>query len=74
MKAAKSLVFVSLLVIAAMLLGACAAPAPQTIEKVVTQIVEKEKIVEATVVVEVEKQVEVVQTQVVEVEKQVEVM
>ena len=29
MKAAKSLVFVSLLVIAATLLGACAAPAPQ---------------------------------------------
>ena len=38
-----------------------------------TQIVEKEKIVESTVVVEVEKKVEVVQTQVVEVEKQVEV-
>jgi ribose transport system substrate-binding protein len=74
MKAAKSLVFVSLLVIATMLLGACAAPAPQTVEKVVTQIVEKEKVVEATVVVEVEKKVEVVQTQVVEVEKQVEVM
>ena len=75
MKAAKSLVFVSLLVIAAMLLGACAAPAPQTVEKVVTQIVEKEKVVQSTVVVEVEKKVEVVQTQVVEkvVEKQVEV-
>ena len=74
MKAAKSLVFVSLLVIAAMLLGACAAPTPTTVEKVVTQIVEKEKIVESTVMVEVEKKVEVVQTQVVEVEKQVEVM
>jgi ribose transport system substrate-binding protein len=74
MKAAKSLVFVSLLVIASMLLGACAAPTPTTVEKVVTQIVEKEKVVQATVVVEVEKKVEVVQTQVVEVEKQVEVM
>jgi ribose transport system substrate-binding protein len=75
MKAAKSLVFVSLLVIAAMLLGACAAPTPTTVEKVVTQIVEKEKVVQSTVVVEVEKKVEVVQTQVVEkvVEKQVEV-
>ena len=41
MKATKSLVFVSLLVIVTMLLGACAAPAPQTVEKVVTQIVEK---------------------------------
>jgi ribose transport system substrate-binding protein len=66
MKAAKSLVFVSLLVIAAMLLGACAAPAPQTIEKVVTQIVEKKVDVVQTKVVEVEKKVEVVQTQVVE--------
>jgi ribose transport system substrate-binding protein len=74
MKAAKSLVFVSVLVIAAMLLGACAAPAPQVVEKVVTQVVEKEKIVEATVVVEKEKVVEKVQTQVVEVEKQVEVV
>ena len=75
MKAAKSLVFVSLLVITAMLLGACAAPAPQTIEKVVTQIVEKKVDVVQTKVVEVEKKVEVVQTQVVEkiVEKQVEV-
>ena len=26
-----------------MLLGACAAPAPQVVEKVVTQVVEKEK-------------------------------
>jgi ribose transport system substrate-binding protein len=75
MKAAKSLVFVSLLVIAAMLLGACAAPAPQTVEKVVTQIVEKEKVVQATVVVKETQVVEKVQTQVVEkvVEKQVEV-
>ncbi len=70
MKAAKSLVFVSLLVISAMLLGACAAPAPQTVEKVVTQIVEVEKQVE---VVQTQVVTEV-QTQVVEVEKQVEVV
>ena len=70
MKAAKSLVFVSLLVIAAMLLGACAAPTPTTVEKVVTQIVEVEKQVE---VVQTQVVTEV-QTQVVEVEKQVEVM
>jgi ribose transport system substrate-binding protein len=79
MKAAKSLVAVSLLVVLTLLLGACAAPAPQVVtqvqtqvvEKVVTQVVEKQ----ATVVVEKEKVVEKVQTQVVEkvVEKQVEV-
>ena len=45
---------------------ACAAPQPQVVEKVVTQVVEKEKVVEATAVVEVEKQVEVAQTQVIE--------
>ena len=70
MKAAKSLVFISLLVIATMLLGACAAPTPTTVEKVVTQIVEVEKQVE---VVQTQVVTEV-QTQVVEVEKQVEVM
>lgn len=61
MKATKSLVFVSLLVVAAMFLGACAAPVPpQVVEKVVTQVVETEKVVEvvATQVVEVEKVVE----------------
>jgi len=75
MKAAKSLVFVSLLVITAMLLGACAAPAPQTIEKVVTQIVEKKVDVVQTQIVEKKVEVVQVQTQVVEkvVEKQVEV-
>jgi ribose transport system substrate-binding protein len=75
MKAAKSLVFVSLLVIASMLLGACAAPAPQTIEKVVTQIVEKKVDVVQTQIVEKKVDVVQVQTQVVEkvVEKQVEV-
>lgn len=59
----------ALLMITAMLLGACVAPTPQVVEKVVTQVVEKEKIVEKPV--EVEKVV----TQIVEkpVEKIVEV-
>ena len=70
MKAAKSLVFVSLLVITAMLLGACAVPAPQVVEKVVTQVVEVEKKVE---VVQTQVVTEV-QTKVVEVEKKVEVV
>ncbi|MCU0508393.1 MAG: substrate-binding domain-containing protein [Anaerolineae bacterium] len=78
MKAGKRLVILSLVVIATLLLGACAAPAPQVVEKVVTQVVEKEKVVEkvSTQVVEVEKVVEKVSTQVVEkvVEKQVEVV
>ena len=79
MKAGRQFAFLSLVVIATLLLGACAAPAPQVVtqvqtqvvEKVVTQVVEKQ----STVVVENEKLVEKVQTQVVEkvVEKQVEV-
>jgi ribose transport system substrate-binding protein len=77
MKATKSLVVVSLLVIVTLLMGACAAPEPQTVEKIVTQIVEKEKVVPATVIVEkVSTQiVEKVSTQIVEkvVEKKVEV-
>ncbi len=50
--------FGSVLLLAALIVSGCAAPAPQVIEKIVTQVVEK--------------QVEVVQTQVVEVEKEVE--
>ncbi len=50
--------FLSLLMIASMIVTACAAPAAQTVEKIVTQVVEKE--------------VQVVQTQVVEVQKEVE--
>ena len=73
MKAAKSLVFVSLLVIASMLLGACAAPTPQVVEKVVTQIVQQEKVVQSTVVVKETQIVQQVQTQVVEKQVQVEV-
>ena len=50
--------FGSVLLLAALIVSGCAAPAPQVVEKVVTQVVEK--------------QVEVVQTQVVEVQKEVE--
>ena len=71
MKSIRWFAVLALLVVASMLVGACAAPAPQTVEKIVTQIVEVEKVVEATVVVETEKIVEA--TVVVEVEKQVEV-
>ena len=53
---------VGVLVIASMLLTACPAPAPQVVEKVVTQIVEQK--VEVIQTVEVEKKV--VETQVVE--------
>jgi ABC-type transport system substrate-binding protein len=55
---------VAVLVIASLVLAACPQPEPQTIEKIVTQVVEVEKIVEQTVVTEVEKVVE--QTVVVE--------
>jgi multiple sugar transport system substrate-binding protein len=53
---------VGVLVIASMLLTACPAPAPQVVEKVVTQVVEKQ--VEVVQTVEIEKKV--VETQVVE--------
>lgn len=53
---------VGVLVIASMLLTACPAPAPQVVEKVVTQVVEQK--VEVVKTVEVEKKV--VETQVVE--------
>jgi peptide/nickel transport system substrate-binding protein len=63
---AKGSFLLALVIIASMILGACATPAPQVVEKPVVQ----------TQVVEVEKVVEKVQTQVVEkvVEKQVEVV
>jgi oligopeptide transport system substrate-binding protein len=61
-------VLLGVLLIASMLLTACPAPAPQVVEKVVTQVVEVEKQVVQTQVVEK------IQTQVVEVEKQVEVV
>jgi ribose transport system substrate-binding protein len=70
MKSTRSFAVLALLVVASMLVGACAAPVPG-VPQVVTQIVEVEKVVEATVVVETEKIVEA--TVVVEVEKQVEV-
>jgi len=59
---------VAILLIAGMVLGACATPTPQVIEKVVTQVVEKpvEKVVEKPVEKVVEKPVEkVVEKQVV---------
>ncbi len=53
-------VLLGVLVIFSMVLTACPAPAPQVVEKVVTQVVE------------VEKEVKVVETQVVETVKEVE--
>jgi oligopeptide transport system substrate-binding protein len=61
-------VVLGILVVVSMILTACPAPAPQVVEKVVTQVVEKQ-VVQTQVV---EKEVQVVQTQVVE--KQVEVV
>lgn len=55
-------VFVVVIMIAATILSSCATPAPQAVEKVVTQVVEKEVV----------KEVEKVVTQVVEKEKVVE--
>ena len=53
----------AIVVIASLLLSACATPTPQVVEKVVTQVVEKEvKVVETQVVEtikEVEKEVQV---------------
>jgi peptide/nickel transport system substrate-binding protein len=66
-------ILVALVVIASMLVSACAAPAPQVVEKIVTQVVEKEVPVVQTQVVETIKEVQKIQTQVVEkvVEKEV---
>jgi len=62
----------ALLVIASMVLSACATPTPEVIEKIVTQVVEVEK--EVTKIVEGETIIEtVVETKVVEVEKEVQV-
>jgi ABC-type transport system substrate-binding protein len=69
MKNLKLVSLVAVLVIASLVLAACPQPEPQVVEKVVTQVVEVEKIVEQTVVTEVEKIVE----QTVVVEEQVEV-
>jgi basic membrane protein A and related proteins len=63
-----------LLAIVLLVLSACAAPTPQVVEKVVTQVVKEQVKVVETQVVEVPKEVKVVETQVVEkvVEKIVE--
>ena len=60
----KWLSLASLLIIGSILLGACATPTPEVIEKVVEKTVEVEKVVEKTVEVEkvVEKTVEVMVT------------
>jgi ribose transport system substrate-binding protein len=65
---------IGLLVVVAMVLTACPAPAPQVQTVIQTVVVEKEKQVEVVKTVEVEKIKEVVSTVQVEVEKQVEVM
>ena len=62
----RTAMFVSVIVILAMLLTSCAVPTPQ--------VIEKEKIVEKVVTQVVKEEVKVVETQVVEVEKQVEVV
>jgi len=69
MKNLKLVSLVAVLVIASMVLAACPQPEAQVVEKVVTQVVEVEKIVEQTVVTEVEKIVE----QTVVVQEEVEV-
>lgn len=70
MKNLKLLSLVAVLVIASMVLAACPQPTPEVVEKVVTQVVEKQVEVKETVVVEVEKEVEKVVTEVVEVAKE----
>ena len=62
----RTAMFVSVIVILAMLLTSCAVPTPQ--------VIEKEKIVEKVVTQVVKEEVKVVETQMVEVEKQVEVV
>jgi peptide/nickel transport system substrate-binding protein len=64
-------VLLGVLVILSMILTACPAPAPQVVEKVVTQVVEVEKEVKVveTQVVETVKEVEKVVEKIVEVEK-----
>jgi len=58
-------VLLGILLVASMVVTSCAVPTPQTVEKVVTQVVEKQvKVVQTQVV---EKQVKVVETKVVEV-------
>jgi basic membrane protein A and related proteins len=58
--------FVYALLVVLLLASACATPTPQVVEKVVTQVVEKEKVVEKVQTQVVEKIVEKAQTVVVE--------
>ncbi len=71
MKNLKLFSLVAVLVIASLVLAACPQPEPQTIEKVVTQVVEVEKVVQQTV--EVVKEVEKVVQQTVVVQEEVQV-
>ena len=64
----KAMAALAAVMIVSMLLGACAAPAPQVIEKTVTQEVVKEVVKEVVVTKEVPK--EIIVTQQVEVEKE----
>ncbi len=66
----KTSVFLLIMMLATLLLQACAAPTPQVIEKVVTKEVEKEVVVTQEVVKEVAKEVVVTKEVVKEVVKE----
>ena len=71
MSVKKLSVLLGVLVVVSMVLTACPAPQPQVVEKIVTQVVEKEVKVVETQVVEKQVEVEKVVTQQVEVVKEV---
>ena len=71
MSVKKLSVLLGVLVVVSMILTACPAPQPQVVEKIVTQVVEKEVKVVETQVVEKQVEVEKVVTQQVEVVKEV---
>jgi len=71
MSVKKLSVLLGVLVVVSMVLTACPAPQPQVIEKIVTQVVEKEVKVVETQVVEKQVEVEKIVTQQVEVVKEV---
>jgi multiple sugar transport system substrate-binding protein len=56
----------ALLMVAALVFTACAAPAPQVVEKIVTQVVKEEVQVVQTQIVEKVKEVQKIETQIVE--------
>ena len=71
MSVKKLSVLLGVLVVVSMVLTACPAPQPQVVEKIVTQVVEKEVKVVETQVVEKQVEVEKIVTQQVEVVKEV---